>query len=367
MADWPPAMDDHGVVRIRREAKILKDKALASLKRSVAAFNGFDDEGRHCTVLRDLQHAFEMLIKAALTQKQVSVFDKRLGRSLGFEKCLNLGATHLAITEDEAGTLRAIDALRDDEQHWHAIISEGLLYAHTRAGVTLFDDLLGRCFGERLVEHLPHRVLPISSEPPKDIQLLIDEEYTQIADLLQPNRRRRPEARGRIRSLLALEAHAADVIVSKQDVDRVERAIKAGEERADVFPRLDDLATDVAGDGISVDVRFVKKGGLPVRYLPADDPTAAAAVREVDLQRKYHSSPAELASRLGLSGPRCVALRRHLGIDDDESCVHTFSFGSQVHRRYSDNALRRMKAALEHLDMDDIWKQHRSGLTNARS
>lgn len=367
MPDRPGGSRDHGGVRIRREAKILKEKALASLKRSVVAFNGFDDEGRHCAVLRDLQHSFEMLLKAALTQEQVPVFDKRLGRSVGFEKCLNLGSAHLAITEDEAGTLRAIDALRDDEQHWHATISEGLLYAHTRAGVTLFDDLLDRCFGEKLVEHLPHRVLPISAEPPRDIQLLIDEEYTQIADLLQPKRRRRPEARGRIRSLLALEAHAAEVIVSKQDVDRVERAIKAGKSRAEVFPRLDDLATDVAGDGISVDVRFVKKGGLPVRYVAADDPTAAAAVREVDLQRKYHASPAELASRLGLSGPRCVALRRHLGIDDDENCVHTFKFGSQVHRRYSDNALRQMKAALDHVDMDEIWREQRTGLTNARA
>ena len=357
---------DHVVMRIRREAKILKEKAVASLKRSVAAFNGFADEGRHCAVLRDLQHSFEMLVKAALTQNRVSVFDKHLGRSLGFEKCVNLAREHLGVTEDEAGTLRAIDALRDDEQHWHATISEGLLYAHVRAGVTLFDDLLQRCFDERLVEHLPHRVLPISAEPPKDIQLLIDEEYSQIADLLKPNRRRSAEARGRIRSLLALEAHTADVVVSKQDVDRVERAIKKGDTRSKVFPRLDELTTEVAGEGVNVAVRFVKKGGLPVRYVAADDPTAAAAVREVDLQRKYHWSPAALAEKLGLTGPRAVALRRHLGIDNDENCVHTFKFGSQTHTRFSDNAYRRLKEALETVDMDAVWKVQRKKLTNAR-
>jgi hypothetical protein len=109
------------------------------------------------------------------------------------------------------------------------------------------------------------------------------------------------------------------------------------------------------------------KGGLPVRYIAADDPTAAAAVREVDLQRKYHWSPAALADKLHLTGPRCVALRRHLGIDDDEDCVHTFKFGSQSHTRYSDNAYRRMKAALKTVDMDAVWQAQRKKLTNARN
>ena len=74
-------------------------------------------------------------------------------------------------------------------------------------------------------------------------------------------------------------------------------------------------------------VHFTKKDGAPVRYA-ADDSTPAAAIREIDLQNKYHRSPTELASALGLSGPRAVALRRHLGIDDDESCRHDFQFGS---------------------------------------
>jgi hypothetical protein len=352
----------HGPMRIRREAKILKDKALASLKRGLSAFNSFSDEGRSCAVLRDMQHAFEMLLKAGLTQRRVSVFDKRLGRSFSFSKCVNVATQRFSLTPAEAGTLRAIDALRDDEEHWHSTLSEGLLYAHVRAGVTLFDDLLRRCFNERLLDHLPHRVLPISAEPPKAIQLLIDEEYTQIADLLQPRRRRRPEARARIRSLLALEAHAVDdVIISQQDVNRVERAIKQGTARAAVFPRLDDLESEVTGQGINVTVRFGKKNGdaLPVRLISADDPTEAAAVREVDLQAKYHMTPKDLASRVGLTGPRAVALRRHLGIDDDRNCIHHFKFGSQIHPQYSDNAARKMLEALDKVDMDEVWEKHR--------
>ena len=145
----------------------------------------------------------------------------------GFDRCVNLAQNSLALTLEEAGTLRAIDTLRDIEQHWHGAMSEGLLYVHTRAGTTLFDDLLLRWFDERLLDHLPHRVLPISAEAPKDIQLLIDEEYSQVADLLKPQRRRGPEAAAKIRSLLALEAHTADeVFVSQRDVERVTRGIR---------------------------------------------------------------------------------------------------------------------------------------------
>jgi hypothetical protein len=349
-------------MRIRREAQILKAKAVASLKRAVTAFNGFDDEGRASGVLRDTHHAFEMLLKAALVENRVEVFDKRFGRSFGFEKCLNVAQGRLGLSDEDAGALRAIGALRDDEQHWHAVISEGLFYTHVRAAATLFDEILQSSFGERLLDHLPHRVLPISAEPPRDVQLLIDEEFTQIAQLLEPGKRRRPEARGRIRSLLAMEAHTAEgVLISKRDVDRVERAIKAGKSRPEVFPRLDEIASEVSGEGVEVKVRFVKKGGLPVRILQSDDPTEAAAVREVDLQAKYHWSATDLATKLGLTGPRGTALRRKLAIDDVSTCRHTFRFGGMSVVRYSDNAYTRMKAGIDEFNMDEVWAEYRPG------
>lgn len=39
-------------------------------------------------VLLSLQHCFEMLLKAAIVQSGVRVFDKQLGRSIGFEACI---------------------------------------------------------------------------------------------------------------------------------------------------------------------------------------------------------------------------------------------------------------------------------------
>jgi hypothetical protein len=131
----------------------------------VTTFNALDDDGRQTSVLLAMQHAFEMLIKAALRERRVEVFDRGTGRSIGFEKCLRLSQQHLRLSEEQLGVLRAIDALRDDEQHWLAVVNEGLLYLHTRAAITLFDEILQDVLGERLADHLPERVLPISTRP----------------------------------------------------------------------------------------------------------------------------------------------------------------------------------------------------------
>ena len=349
------------VVKLRSSARILKRKAVSSFRRSISAFNGVDDDGRVTTVLLHAQHAFEMLLKAALNQKQVSVFDKSTGRSIGFEAVVRQSqqTTGIKLTAEEAGTLRAIDALRDDEQHWYNDVDEALLYVHLRAAVTLFDDLLQRVFGEHLADHLPRRILPVSTEPPQDFQVLIDSEYTKISELLQPRRRMGAEARARIRTLLAMEAHTEpDTKVSDKDVTRVENAIRDGKQRAQVFPRLTNVGASASGDGLEVQVRFVKNStALPVAFT-SDAEIDAAAIRTVDQQKKFHRSAFDLADSLGLSRPRATALRTHLGIDSDPNLCHTFTFSSQKHVRFSDQALVSMRAALEKVDMSAIWATH---------
>jgi len=104
----------------RRIPLLLKDKALASVRRAVKAFNDLDHDGRQTAVMLNLQHAFEMLLKAGIADRKVRVFDKRTGRSIGFEKCLALAGEHLGLSPEQIGLLRAIDALRDEEQHWLA-------------------------------------------------------------------------------------------------------------------------------------------------------------------------------------------------------------------------------------------------------
>lgn len=350
------------LMALRRQSALLKAKAVASLRRGVQAFNDQQEDGRQSAVLLHFQHAFEMLLKAGLEQRRQRVFEAKVEKAITFEKCVNLGREHLGLAEADAGTLRMLASLRDAEQHWLVAVSEGMLYLCCRAGTTLFDDLLQRVFGDRLEHHLPHRVLPLSAEPPRDIQVLIDEEYRVVEKLLAPGRHRRVDARARIRGLLAMGGLVHDAIgVSESEVDQVERAVKAGSTRNEAIPQLSQVDAALDGEGINLRVRFVKKEGIPVRLVgPAED-IEAGAVREVDLQKKYWLSKRALARKLELSSERCKALRWHLGIDEDERCRWDFVFGSQTHRQYSDNAFRKMRDAIDQgVEVDEIYKAYRA-------
>lgn len=131
-------------MKLVRDARTLKEKSVASLKIAMTTFNSYEEEGRITSVLLHLQHACEMLLKAVLVQKKTSVFDKATGKSIGFEKCLRLCQANHGLNPEEAGIMRAVDAMRDASQHWFVFVSEDLLYMHTRAVISAFDDYLKR-------------------------------------------------------------------------------------------------------------------------------------------------------------------------------------------------------------------------------
>lgn len=346
-------------MKLKREAKTLKAKAIASLKRGLEAFNNHDDDGRPETVLLMLQHASEMLIKALLVQKGQSVFDKEKGTSIGIEKALNIAQSKAWMSAAQAGAVRVIDAMRDQAQHWMIVVPEDTLYINARALITVLDEVLAEHFEDTLADNLPVRVLPLSTQALPDFLMLVNREYEQIRELLAPGRRARDEARGRITALLAMEAHVSEeVAVSKRDLDRIEEAIKVGTEMEQVFPRLMTLATSVEGEGPTIRVRITKSADAPAfRYISGDDPEGAAAIREVDLQKKYHWSPSALANKLGLSLNKAKAVRDFLRIDEDPANVMVFEFGSQKHPRYSDNALRVLRDALTPELVEQAWRE----------
>jgi hypothetical protein len=352
-------------VKLRRDARTLKSKALSSLRTGLEAFNGFAEDGRVTRVLLHLQHACEMLLKACLIQRRVNIIDPQKGHSVGFKKCLNLAREHCAFTETQAGIFRAVDSLRDGEQHWLIVVSEDVLFLHARGLVTAIDEILNHEFKERLSDHLPTRVLPVSTMPEAKFDVLIDRECKLIKDLLAPGHRRRDEARGRIRTLLSMEAHVAEEVeISERDISRVENALKSGKNWTVVLPRLTTLQTALVGTTVEIKVHFTKHQGIPVRKIAADDPTNAAAVREVDLRNKYRYTPKELAERIALNTNEAKTLREILGIDTNPAMRHVFEFGKSKHPCYSDQALAAMK---EQLAKPEIKEKIQSELKRKRA
>lgn len=310
-----------------------------------------------------LQHASEMLAKALLVQKGQDVFDKDKGTSIGIEKALNIAQSKGWMRASQAGAMRVIDAMRDQAQHWMIVVPEDALYISARALITVLDEILTDHFQDTLADNLPVRVLPLSTQAPPDFLMLVNREYTQIRELLAPGRRARDEARGRITALLAMEAHVSEeVAVSKRDLDRIEDAIKEGASVEQVFPRLMTLSTNVEGEGPTIRVRITRAADAPeVRYVSGDDPEGAAAIREVDLQKKYHWSPSALAENLGLTVSKAKAVRDFLRIDEDPGNVMVFEFGSQKHPRYSDNALRVLWEAITPELIEQAWRERPPG------
>jgi len=227
----------------------------------------------------------------------------------------------------------------------------------------VLDEILTAHFQDTIADNLPVRVLPLSTQPLPDFLMLVNREYAQIRDLLAPGRRARDEARGRITALLAMEAHVSEeVAVSKRDLDRIEEAIKDDTPVEQVFPRLMTLATNIEGDGPTIRVRITRAADAPaVRFVSGDDPEGAAAIREVDLQKKYHWSPSALAEKLGLTINKAKAVRDFLRIDEDQANVMVFEFGSQKHPRYSDNALRVLREAITPELVEEAWQARPRG------
>ena len=199
-------------MKLRRDARRLKQKAISSLVIGLEAFNGFSSDGRQTTILLHFQHAVEMLVKASLVQKKINILDKDKDHQAGFKKCLSLSSEHCKINGQQAGVFRTIDAMRDAEQHWFIEVPEDTLYLHARALITSFDEVLESQFSEKLADYLPTRVLPVSTMPEADFDVMVGRECNTIKELLAPNRRARDEARGRIHTLLAMQGHVNENI-----------------------------------------------------------------------------------------------------------------------------------------------------------
>ena len=187
---------------MRREARLLLEKASDALLLAIELFNRPHDRGRISSTLIALDHGFEMLMKAAILHRGGRIREKRAKVTIGFDACVRRALSDgkiRFIVEEQALVLQTINGLRDAAQHHLLEISEGQLYVHVQSGVTLFRDLLKIVFEQDLARHLPTRVLPVSTSPPTELAVLFESEINEVRKLLQPGRRRRLEAIARLR------------------------------------------------------------------------------------------------------------------------------------------------------------------------
>lgn len=349
---------------MRREAKLLLEKACDSLVLSIELFNRPNDRGRVSSTLIQLDHAFEMLLKTALLHRGGRIREKRAKETIGFDACVRRGLSDgkaKFLIEEQALVLQTINGLRDAAQHHLLDISEGQLYVHIQSGVTLFRDLLKKVFNEDLVTHLPTRVLPVSTSPPTTLATLFESEVKEIKKLLRPGKRRQIEAMARLRPLAILDStiQGEKGQPSNAELRRMSKDILSGNTWADAFKGASAIEIASDGSGQSLSLRLSKKEGVPIQMVAEGTPGASVvAVKRVNELDFYSLGAKQVAEKLNISMPRAIAMVEHLELRSKPECYKEFKIGSQLYKRYSQKALDEIVTALKKESIDDIWASH---------
>lgn len=360
---------------MRREVRALRDKAIDSLVLAIELFNRPTERGRTTAVLIQCDHAFEMLLKAAIRHRGGRLAKGDDTYTIGFRACVTTCLTDPAIrclTPEQAITLHAINGWRDAAQHYLLELSEQQLYLASQGAVTLFDDLLDSVFGDRLAVHVPTRVLPVSTEPPKDLDLLIDNEMDMVRELIAPGLRRLSDARSRLRALAILEAATAgrEEPPTGGELDGQIAALRSGADWRTLFPGVAGLQLRTSGSGLSFSLRISKKEGVPVQLVTEGSATTpVVAVKRVNELDFYQFGLKSLSQHLAFPiGPNKLrAVLDHLGMRSDPKYFKVVQIDRSKFPRYSQDALRELQQELPTLDIDAIWAAHQGALRRARS
>jgi hypothetical protein len=350
---------------MKREVRQLLDKGIDVLVLAVEHFNRPSDRGRTQAVLIFIDHAFEMLLKAGILHRGGRIRERRAKQTLGFDACVRKALTDGTIkflSNEQALTVQAINGLRDAAQHHVLYVPEQQLYLHAQAGLTLFAHLLKTLFDDKILDYLPERVLPLSTSPPKDLSLVLEDEFKVLRAMLRPGKRQSVEARARVRALAIFEAATKGERVqpSEGELGRVLRKIAGGAATDAVFPGVSALSLSTTGEGIPLSLRITKKEGIPVHLVREGTADAAVvAVRRVDELGFYSLGHRQLAAHLNLSEPKTTALIRFLKIREDAECYKDIQIGKSKFCRYSPKAVEKIKAAFDKLDMQKVWEEYR--------
>lgn len=352
---------------MRREARLLLEKSCDALVLSIELFNRPQDRGRVSSTLIQLDHAFEMLLKASILHRGGRIREARAKETIGFDACVRRSLSDGQIKyleEEQALVLQTINGLRDAAHHHLLDISEGQLYVHVQSGVTLFKDLLKKVFKQELHAHLPTRVLPVSTSPPTDLMTLFESEVAEIKKLLSPGKRRGVEALSRLRPLAILDGTIRGEKGQPSDVElrQLGKDVRAGKAWSEIFQGASSVEVSADGSGAALSLRFSKKEGIPIQVVAEGTPGASVvAVKRVNELDFYSLGAKQLAEKFGLTMPKAVAVVDHLGLRQRDDCYKEIKIGSATFKRYSAKAIDVVREALRRETAEAIWLKRRVG------
>ncbi|MHB1756769.1 MAG: DUF3644 domain-containing protein [Leptospirillum sp.] len=346
---------------MKKESKLLLEKSYDSLLLSIELFNRPQDRGRVCGTLIQLDHSFEMLLKAAIVQRGGKIRDTGARETIGFDKCVRRGLSDSLVkflNEEQALTLQIINGLRDAAQHHLLDISESHFYLHVQSGVTLFRDLLKSVFDKDPANFLPNRVLPVSTSPFMDLSTLFEFECDNIKSLLGPRRRKQIEVEARLRPLAILDStiRGEKGQPSSTELRNTRRELLSGKKWPEIFSGVAAVEMTSSGSGPTISLRISKKEGIPIQLVPEGTHGAGVvATKRVNDFDFYNLGAKQLAKKLEISVCKTVAVVDHFKLRSDPECYKEFKSGSMVLKKYSPKSIEKIREYLKYESADAIW------------
>ncbi|MCZ8271516.1 MAG: hypothetical protein O9306_13335 [Beijerinckiaceae bacterium] len=230
---------------------------------------------------------------------------------------------------------------------------------YAQAGVTIFKRLLQEEMKQVLDDHLPQRVLPITTQPPSDLAGVISAEFDDVKALLQPGARKRLEARAKLRTLAILETSIGGTrsYPTEAEMSGYERKIKIGADWKDLFPGIASLRLDTEGTGLTVSLKITKAEGEPIKVVSEGDPSSmVVAVRRVNELDYYSLTAKQMAKKLCITTPKFSKLGKYLRLKQDPDYYKEWKRNSSIFYGYSPKALDFCRATLTEQSIDDIWR-----------
>ena len=350
----------------------LRQRALESIQLGIELFNRPHECARPETVLILLHHGFEMILKSLIVERTGSAFDEERGYSYAFDTCLRMAEEKLdLITKDHRRFLSMLDNLRDSAIHYYQEVSEQILYIFAQASVSLFNELIRKSTGKSLLEFLPSRVLPISAIPPQQLACTLDDEFDRLRELLREPGLPKQRAMAMLRPLMAFKVGGEEQHrrMTTAELEVAIENLSAADNWRVVFPEIAKVRFDSDGDGIDVGFKIVKESpeALPARVLKPGDPVPPKAViiqKEINVFDKFNLGLYQLAAKLGISGPRTLAMIRYYELEKESEAYRAVKIGSSVYKRYSKRALDYLRDRLG--TVNECWERHGRALSGRR-
>ncbi len=156
----------------------LRDNAKSAITAAIEVYNKPRFPYRDEVFIILLLNGWELLIKALLSKKRVSIYypkkRRQPYRTLGLTQACNRavanGAWPATIrSEAVLANLQQLTVYRDGAVHFYnAPGFEILIYSLSQTAITNFRDVLRDSFGYELADEIGWRILPLGTEPPVD-------------------------------------------------------------------------------------------------------------------------------------------------------------------------------------------------------